>query len=227
LNGTLKEALRGVGSLIFDLDGTLVDSYAAIAAALNATLSEHRRAPRPLDEVRGAVVHGLADLLGQYLPPESLPSAVGRFREEYRKVFLDLTEPLPGMQETLHRLHERGFGLSVASNKPAEFSREILGHLGVLPQLVSVRGPGSDTPPKPHPAMLRACLRDLGASSTDCVYVGDMALDVESASRAGLPVLLVPTGSSSRAALVETGHPVLGAVSDLLEFLAAPAPRGR
>lgn len=211
----LARELRAVRSLIFDLDGTLVDSYAAITTALNAALAEHGVAPRSLAEVRGAVGHGLEDLLARYLPEPHVARAVPRFREAYRKVVLDETKALPGALESLAQLHRRGFGMAVASNKPADFSREIVDHLAMAPFLRSVRGPEKGVPPKPHPAMLTECLRDLAAGSDSCVYVGDMALDVESGTRAGLRVLLVPTGSSSLSELEATGMPVLSSLREL------------
>jgi phosphoglycolate phosphatase len=222
---TLADALRPIRSLIFDLDGTLVDSYAAIRTALNAALAPHGIAARSLDEVRRAVGHGLEELLARYLPGEHVPGAVPRFRTAYREVVLRETFALPGAVETLSGLHRRGFGLSVASNKPVDFSREILEHLALAPFLRSIRGPEADVPPKPHPAMLTACVRDLAAAPDSCVYVGDMALDVESAARAGLGVLLVPTGSSSREALAATGAPVLSSLRDLLVVLGRDPPQ--
>lgn len=196
-------------ALIFDLDGTLVDSYAAIAGALNFVLRDRGLPARSDPEVRAAIGHGLSHLLGQFLRPEDVPAGVSLFEREYRRTFLESTVALPGVEPTVALLFERGFGLSVASNKPPQFSREILEHLRLSRYLTSVRGPESGIPPKPHPAMLRACLADLKVAPAAALYVGDMVLDVDSGREAGIPVALVATGSSPRRALEETGCPVM------------------
>ena len=213
-------------AFVFDLDGTLVDSYAAIGYALNCVLVDRGLEARSAEEVRGAIGHGLNDLLGRYLDSRDIPAAVDRFEAEYRKTFLETTLPLPGAAATLRSLFERGYALAVASNKPLHFSREILEWLQLLPFLSSVRGPEPGIPPKPHPAMLQACLTDLGARADAAVYVGDMVLDVESARKAGLEVALVATGSSSRAELERTGCPVFDGLPDFLSQVALRPPAG-
>jgi phosphoglycolate phosphatase len=86
-----------------------------------------------------------------------------------------------------------------------------------------VQGPEAGVPAKPEPAILHACLERIGASSRESVYVGDMVLDVESAARAGVPIVLVPGGSSSTADLRRTGEHVLGSFGELAELLGPAA----
>lgn len=210
---------RAVRAIVFDLDGTLVDSYAAIAASLN-----HARAGwdlPPLEEavVRAAVGHGLESLIADHCGADRVEAGVARFREHYARVFLDRTTVLSGVPETLHALTERRVALAVASNKPARFTVPILDRLGLARWVGSVHGPDTVGRTKPDPLMIRTCLEDVGVRGEDALYVGDMVLDVESGRRAGVPVVLVPGGSSSTEDLRSTGVPVLSRFEDLVDLL--------
>jgi phosphoglycolate phosphatase len=208
--------LRG---LIFDLDGTLVDSYRAIAASLN-----HARAAyglQALDDgtVRRSVGHGLEDLIACHVGTERVAQGVRLFREHYAGAFAGGTVALPGAVDTLRRLHSAGYRIGVASNKPARFSGPILEQLGMRRYVGSVGGPDVAGSTKPDPAMIRLCLDELELGSGEAAYVGDMVLDVESADRAGLPVVLVPGGSSTPEELRGTGRMVVDSLAALADLL--------
>lgn len=211
-------------ALIFDLDGTLVDSYPAITWSLNHARARHHLAPLEEAEVRRMVGHGLESLIAQQVGPEHLESGVRSFREEYARVLLGGTRELPDALLTLRTLHARGYALAVASNKPADFSERILAHLGFLPLLGAVLGPEHVGAPKPDPAMLAACLEMLRVPAAGAVYVGDMVLDVESAARAQLAVVLVASGSAGFEELEATGQRVLRRLSELLTLLPEAPP---
>lgn len=211
-----------VRGLVFDLDGTLVDSYRAIAESLN-----HARARfdlPPLDEatVRRSVGHGLERLIERHVGPGRVEEGVRLFREFYATVFAEHTHPLPGAEDSLCRLHAAGFRLAVASNKPARFTRPILEHLGLSDLVVSIHGPDSAGATKPDPAMIGLCLADMGLSRNEAAYVGDMVLDVESGERAGLPVILVPGGSSDAKTLKGTRRLVVDSLADVVTLLTDP-----
>ena len=121
--------------------------------------------------------------------------------------------------EALAELHERGLRLAVASNKPARFSRPILERLGLLAFIDCVMGPDIVGSAKPDPTMLRRCLETLRVEAAASVYVGDMVLDVETAVRARVPVVLVTGGSSSSEDLRATGLPVVGSLDELCGLL--------
>jgi phosphoglycolate phosphatase len=216
-----RSAVRG---LVFDLDGTLIDSYGAIAASLNHARHHFALPPLPEDFVRGKVGRGLEQLVVELVGAEARDEGVRLFRSHYAETYADRTHPLPEALATLRRLRERGYRLSVASNKPARFGRAILDRFGMLGLLDVVEGPDTAGTVKPEPAMVRRCLDAMGLEERSTAYVGDMVLDVETAARAALPVILVPGGSSSKDELKGTGELVLSSLSQLPEQLPARAP---
>ena len=210
------ERVRGI---VFDLDGTLVDSYAAIAESLNHARGHFALPPLSTSEVRRRVGRGLEVLIEELVGPQRVQSGVRLFREHYAAVFRARTSVLPDAREALHELQSRGYRLAVASNKPARFSTPILEHLGMLSSLDDVQGPDLAGSAKPEPTMLRNCVSALGLVPRQALYVGDMVLDVESAARAGLPVILVCGGSSTAEELARTGQPVIESLRVLVGLL--------
>jgi phosphoglycolate phosphatase len=206
--------------VIFDLDGTLVDSFQAIAASLNHARAHHALAPLETEEVRRHVGRGLEQLIADLVGAARVEQGVRCFREHYARVFLEMTVPIGGAEETLRRLRRRGYRMAVASNKPERFSRPILREAGLLPYLDDVQGPDTADSTKPDPRMISACLRRMELDRQRGLYVGDMVLDVRTAARACLPVVLVPGGASSEQELRATGQTVLPRLENLAELLA-------
>jgi phosphoglycolate phosphatase len=218
--GALADRLRGIRGVVFDLDGTLVDSYEAIADSLNHARAAFDLAPVSIDSVRAHVGRGLEALVADLVGEQRVEQAVARFRERYEMVYARMTRSLPAVRETLAELARRGYPMCVASNKPARFGAAIVRQLELACYLVSVQGPDLVGSTKPDPAMLGQCLADLGLEDPrTALYVGDMVLDVETARRAEMPVVLVEGGSSSAAELRSTGQPVISRIDQLLEWL--------
>ena len=197
--------MRGI---VFDLDGTLVDSYEPIAESLNHARARVGRPALAVEIVRRSVGRGLETLIAEHVGAEHVEAGVRAFRERYAEVY-ERTRILPGVRPTLRRLAERGLRMTVASNKPARFGEAILRRLGLAPYLLHVEGPDRAGVTKPDPLLIRRCLRAMELEPHEALYVGDMVLDVESAQRAGLPVILVAGGSSSTSDLRATGEIVL------------------
>ena len=195
--------------VVFDLDGTLIDGYLAIADALSFA-TERLGVPRlSLDTVRGMVGHGLEKLLEQAVGAEHAVEGVRLFRQRYAEVAIAETALMPGVPAVLARLSERDHPMAVASNKPAEFSRRILDAKGIGGYFLAVGGPNAETPAKPHPEMLLRLMAAAGAAARDTLVVGDMEVDFEFGRAAGCRVVLVLGGSRSRAELEGVGADAL------------------
>ncbi len=179
-------------AVIFDLDGTLVDSFDPIAQSVNAARAARGLPALGRADVTAHVGRGLEALLSDLVGPDGIEASVAAFRSHYARVFLEGTRALPRALATTRALAARGVRLAVASNKPARFGRPIVDSLGFGPHVELVLGPDERTPPKPEPAMLHSARTFLGASAARTLYVGDMPIDVRSARAAGLPHLVIP-----------------------------------
>jgi len=185
------------GLVVFDLDGTLIDGYAAIGEALGWAMARMGLLPPTAGEVRRMVGEGLERLLEKAVGPERAAEGVRLFRERYPEVAVDMTDLMPGVRRTLDALEASSWRMAVASNKPALFSRMILEAKGVAGYFQSVEGPAASTPPKPAPAMLRRILETLGFRPNEALVVGDMEIDARFARAAGCRVALVHGGSAT------------------------------
>jgi 2-phosphoglycolate phosphatase len=183
---------------VFDLDGTLLDSYEGIHDALSDVLAHFGRPPVTIDQTRRLVGHGLEALVAKVLPEELRADAVNHFRFRYKVNAPKLTKLMPGAELVVTELWRRGIRLAIASNKPAVFSRQLLAGFGLAELFTFIGGPDLGFTEKPDPGMVLAALRAMRASPEETLYVGDMTVDVATARAAGLPVAVVPEGSSTR-----------------------------
>ena len=209
--------IRGI---IFDFDGTLIDSYEAIAESLNHVRSTFALSPLPMEEIKGMVGHGLEQLIDRAVGPERIEEGVRLFRQSYATLCERKTSILPQVKETLDELDRRGYQMAIATNKPSYFARDILRALEMEYLFAEVLGPNDVQRPKPDPEMLEIIMMRVGLSPDEVVYIGDMLIDIEVARRAGVAVYAIPTGSASRESLLQ-GRPdrVLHRFTDLLTVL--------
>ena len=185
-------------AVVFDLDGTLVDAYAAIHESLGVVLAAFGRPSITREETRRMVGHGLEVLVAQAVGGENVAEGVRLFRERYEQVGLEATRLLPGAENTTRVLFENGIRLAIASNKPARFTRPLLAGLGISERFAFVAGPDDGFPPKPAPHMVFMALSTMGVRGGDAVFVGDMPVDVATARAAELSIIALPTGSATR-----------------------------
>jgi phosphoglycolate phosphatase len=208
---------------LFDFDGTLADSFAAITASTNRVRGHYGLPPMPEAEVRKYVGYGLANLLADLVPGAPLDAAVAVYREHHERVMIPETRLMPGVAEAIPELARRGYRLAVCSNKRVEFTRELVRALGLADHFAAVLGPDDvGQRAKPDPAMLLEGLTRLGVSAGEAVYVGDMVVDVQTAKAAGVPVWIVLPDGTDPAGPVDWGADrVLHSFTDLLGLLPA------
>lgn len=209
-----------VDAVIFDLDGTLVDSGADIAAAADHARRAAGLSALPAAVIIGYVGDGTRRLMERVLahdpatgrpgrPPSSaaLQAGLQRFGEYYHAHLLDRTRPYPGVPALLDALAPRC--LMVATNKPRRFTEDLLAGLGLAGRFFRVVA-GDDGPArKPDPAHLQACLAGTGIAPDRTVMVGDSPNDVLAARGAGMPSVAVTWGLTPREALVAAGPTAL------------------
>jgi len=210
-----------IRAALFDFDGTLADSFAAITASTNHARAGYGLPPLPEAAVRKYVGHGLAHLMRALVPGAPVEEAVARYRVHHKTVMLTETRLMPGVAETVPELARRGLRLGVCSNKRVEFTRQLVEAFGLGPSFACVLGPEDvGNRPKPDPAMLLEGLRRLGVSPADAVYVGDMDVDVQTGKAAGVPVWLVPGGATGEESAAAAGpDKVLSGFTELLDLL--------
>ena len=190
--------------LLLDLDGTLIDSRADLAAAVNALLAECGIPPLPQALMMTFVGRGARTLVTRSLeaadPEGRVPrdeQTTRRFLGHYRRCLLDNTRPYPGVLEGLQVLRSAGVPMAVVSNKPEGPTRTIVQGLGLAPFFSVVFGGDSFPTRKPEPQMLAEAAQGLGVGLHTCVMVGDSDVDAEAARRAGCPFLWCAWGGIS------------------------------
>jgi len=192
-------------AVLFDFDGTLADSYAAITASVNHVLAHHGRPTLTEAQVRRLVGHGLVNLMENILPGIDPEAAARMYREHHPTVMRTHTHLLPGVADGLSALKAAGIKLGVCSNKPSYFTRALLQMLGIDQYFDVVYGPDVVGEPKPDPAMIDQALAELGVPKEEALYVGDMEVDIETGRRAGIETWVMPTGSNDEATLRSAG----------------------
>lgn len=187
-----------ITTVLFDLDGTLLDTAPDLAAALNTVLVENGREPLPYEAIRGVVSHGGMALikLGFRLDessPEFEPLRQ-RLLAIYRDNLSSRTRPFPGMTELLEQLEQSGLNWGVVTNKPAWLTEPLLQDLDLLERAACVVSGDTLDERKPHPApMLLAC-KLAGSRPEHCVYIGDARRDIEAGRNANMHTLVALFG---------------------------------
>ena len=175
-------------AILFDLDGTLIDSRADLATGVNLTRGDLGLAPLAPGVIAGFVGDGVRKLLTRALPecPERLEQALELNHRHYCDHLLDATTLYPGTLNALARLQAQGWRLAVVTNKPRAFTDLILAGLGLAPLLAAVVAGGDGPALKPDPAPLLQALAACGGEPGSSWMVGDQCTDLEAGRRAGL-----------------------------------------
>ncbi len=212
-------------ALVFDLDGTLVDSSGDLAASVNHLLGEEGLEALELPEMLPMIGDGAVSLIAQAFERhgrDSPENGLVRFQTHYRRHCLDRTRLYPGIPELLERLTQRRPrpAMAVATNKPQEFAERVVSGLGLEPFFDAVVGPEVVTRRKPAPDHVLETLERLGHDPADAVMIGDSDTDILSGKHAGAVSVAVLWGFRSRRQLedLEPGH-FVASVAELAGLL--------
>jgi len=217
-----SKAIKGI---IFDLDGTLIDSFHAIMEGFNSTLPHYGLGKLNISETKALVGLSLEDTFSNLLGKEHADKATSLFRKRYKDVYLEKTSPMPHANKTIEALNNDGYKIGVATNKHGGFSRNIIDHLGWSAAMLTVVGDGDIPSCKPSPDMIEKNLKDMSVSKDEVIFVGDSPVDMETGINAGVFTVAVPTGHHSGEMLKDAGAKAL--ISDLSELGAIIEQYGR
>jgi len=188
-------------AIIWDLDGTLIESAPDIATALNTVLNEHDLNSHTIPQVRTMIGGGVAKLIEHAfhscrakLDATGAEALVPDFMKIYANCATDKTTLSPAAEHVLSYFYNAGVQQGLCTNKPEDVTQKILHSLDIHGFFSSIIGGDSTAQKKPHPLPLQTVMEQLGVTPRECIMVGDSSADVGAARAAGVPVVLVPDG---------------------------------
>ena len=208
-------------AVLFDLDGTLLDTLGDLHLGVNVALENHGYPQRTLEEIRAAVGNGARQLMRLSLPEgvaeEELETILAEYLDWYAVNFCVKAEPYAGVEAVVKALIAKGVKVGIVSNKPDATTKK-LGEM-FFPGLPAF-GQRDDIPKKPAPEMVWKAMETLGVTAEEAVYVGDSEVDVQTARNAGLPLVAVSWGFRTVAELLEAGaETIVHTAEELLSAL--------
>ncbi len=210
-----------VRALIFDLDGTLIDSQRDLIRSVNATLLEMGREHLHEDTISGYIGHGAPQLVGRALgdgsTEEERQRALKFFLAHYEEHKLDSTCAYPGVPEALE--HLAAFSMAILTNKPVRVSVRILEGLGLAKYFRAVYGGNSFETKKPDPLGAQTILREFGAAPAEAIVIGDSEVDVQTARNAGTLAAVVNYGFGTHDRAAHAADIYLDRLTDLVPLL--------
>ena len=218
-----KKAFCLKHAVIFDLDGTLLNTLEDLRSAVNAALSLRGLPPRSTEEERQFVGNGIRNLMRRALPAGTeeaeIDAALADFKQYYGAHIHDSTVPYDGIPELLSSLRRRGIRIGVLSNKIDAASQQLIRHF--FPgQTDVVFGEHEGIPRKPDPTSCKLVMEQLDVKPEEVLYVGDSGVDMQTANNAGLTAVGVTWGFRDREDLIQNGADVLADVpAQILDML--------
>ncbi len=200
--------MPSIDTIIFDLDGTLLDTLADLAGSVNYAMQKYSLPTHSLDSVRQMVGNGVTVLMERAIPGgrsfAEFENCLNDFKEHYEVHKKDLTMPFPGIMEFLKDAYGSGYQMAVVSNK---FDLAVKGLCQDFfsPYITTAIGESAQVAPKPAPDTVFKAMEELHAQPAQCVYVGDSDVDIMTAKNAGIPCISVSWGFRSRQFLQEHG----------------------
>jgi phosphoglycolate phosphatase len=216
----------GIAAVVWDLDGTLVDSAADIATSLNRLLAEQALPALDGNRIRDMIGAGVPTLIRRGLAAHGLSAGneqLGRLVERFLVIYTEAatacTRLFPGVREVLEALSEAGLGQAICTNKPEAITRQVLSGLGIAGYFDVVIGGDSLPRNKPDPLPLRTALTRLGVAPRQALMVGDSAIDVETAHAAGVGVAYVTFGYGPEPGKLQPADFLVDDVAEILTLV--------
>ena len=212
-------------AVLFDLDGTLVDSLADLANAMNHTLEQMGFPAHPTAAYRYFVGDGMETLVRRVLPSdrrdrETEEQCLAGMLAEYGSRWAETTRPYPGIPELLDGLTTRAVPTVILSNKPDDFTRQVVARLLPRWHFVVIAGARAGIPKKPDPAAALEIAAEIGYQPSDFLYVGDTNTDMRTATAAGMTALGAAWGFRTEEELLDWGAvAILNRPEELLPWL--------
>ena len=207
-------------AVIFDLDGTLLNTLEDLQDSVNYGLEKYGMPKRTLEEIRRFVGNGVGKLIERAVPKGTTKDEEAKvfsaFKEYYAKHCNDKTDLYPGIRELLSELKNRGYRMAIVSNK-LQSGVDILSELYFKNYTGIAVGGKENMPKKPEPDMVYEALRQLGVSKEEAIFVGDSEVDIATARNAGMECITVAWGFRSRAEQEAAGAKIF--VNDPMEIL--------
>jgi len=206
--------------VVFDLDGTLVDAYRPVERSINYTMKKFGFPPVSAETIKKTVGWGDRYLLQSFVGEKDLDPILAVYRKHHQTSLKTGSKTLPGAKRVLNYLKQRGYKIAVASNRPTLFSDLLIRHLGLKDYFDYVLCGDRVHRPKPYPDILKTIMLKFDLCPAQCLYVGDMTIDIQTGQRAGIKTVAVVTGSSTKEELRELKpYALIKDIRDLVKIL--------
>ena len=183
--------------VIFDIDGTLVNTYSAIQKSINYAMKKTGYPLRDYLTIRRAVGGGDKNLLEQFVNIKDLKKALFLYRRDQKIALLKYSTLMPNARSVLRYLKDKNYKLAIASNRPTRFAKILIQHLNIAQYFDYTLCADKLRFGKPHAEILLKIIQRLRVKITQSLYVGDMSIDAQAGKRAGVKTIIVATGSST------------------------------
>ena len=187
-----------IKTVLFDLDGTLIDTAPDMAAALDQLCREQQRQPLPFEQVRPVVSNGSVALVtlafGETLDEARLAQLKQRYLDIYEDALCIHSKPFDGINSVLDEIDRRGMNWGVVTNKPGWLTQPLMDSLGLAARAATLVSGDTTLNRKPHPDPMHHACDEAGSAAHECLYIGDARRDIEAGRNAGMKTLVAAYG---------------------------------